>query len=411
MSSDSEAKYVILVPDGMADVPVPASADPTPLQAARTPWMDAMAAAGTIGMTRTVPEGMAPGSDVANLSIMGYSPKEVYTGRAPFEAASMGVHLTQTDLAFRLNLVTLERNFTVMADHSADHISTQEAHTLMSALAPMIESIGLTVFPGVSYRNLLVWANGPDGCCTHAPHDFPGELLAGRFPSGKGADVLFRLIVASWKILEEHPVNQRRVSRGQGPANSVWPWGQGRPPRVQTVTQRFGITGTVVAAVDLVRGIGKYAGLNIVDVPGATGYLDTNYQGKVDAALQALATQDFVFLHVEAPDEAGHSGQVDLKVKAIEDFDEKVVGPMLEGLRKYPQWRVLVMPDHCTPVSIRTHTADPVPFILLDSRGWDRSAKADLPSFSEEAAQASGVTEDDASQMIEILLKGQKPAA
>ncbi len=306
---------------------------------------------------------------------MGYSPSQVYTGRAPFEAVSMGVSLADDDLAFRLNLVTLERNFTTMADHSADHISTQEAHALVASLTPMIESFGLTVYPGISYRNLLVWKDGPDRCLTHAPHDFPGELLAGRLPSGEGADVLLRIIVGSWKILEDHPVNQRRINRCQGPANSVWPWGQGRRPKIQTLKQRFGITGTVVAAVDLVRGIGKYAGLEIADVPGATGYLDTNYQGKVNAALDALKTHDFAFLHVEAPDEAGHSGQLDLKVKAIEDFDDKVVGPILEGLQEFPKWRLLLMPDHCTPIALRKHTTDPVPFILLDSQEWAQSEK------------------------------------
>jgi 2,3-bisphosphoglycerate-independent phosphoglycerate mutase len=230
--------------------------------------------------------------------------------------------------------------------------------------------------------------------------------VASRFPSGNGADVLLRVIIGSWKILEEHPVNQKRVGRGQGPANSLWPWGQGRPPRVRTLTQRFGIEGTVVAAVDLVRGIGKYAGLEIVDVPGATGYLDTNYQGKVDAALKSLHSKDFVFLHVEAPDEAGHSGQLDLKVKAIEDFDEKIVGPMLEGLEKFSKWRVLLMPDHCTPVATRRHSADPVPFILLDSQGWASSEKPKQPVFSEEAANDAGRVVDDASNMIEILLRG-----
>jgi 2,3-bisphosphoglycerate-independent phosphoglycerate mutase len=405
MSSDSEMKFVILVPDGMADSPVPETSENSPLKVAKTPWMDRMASAGKIGLTRTVPEGMEPGSDVANLSIMGYSPKTVYTGRAPFEAASMGVHLTQSDLAFRLNLVTLERNFTLMADHSADHISTQEAHTLMGSLAPMIEDVGLTVYPGISYRNLLVWRKGPDGCLTHPPHDFPGELLAGRFPSGPGADVLLRVIIGSWKILEEHPVNQRRVSRGQGAANSVWPWGQGRPPKIQTLTERFGVSGTVVAAVDLVRGIGKYAGLEVVDVPGATGYLDTNYQGKVEAALNALESKNLAFLHVEAPDEAGHSGQGDLKVKAIEDFDEKIVGPVLEGLRKFPQWRVLLMPDHCTPIKTRKHSVDPVPFILLDSQEWNDSDNSGSRGFSELAACATGTLVEDASRMMEILLR------
>jgi 2,3-bisphosphoglycerate-independent phosphoglycerate mutase len=406
MSSDSKTKYVILVPDGMADSPDPAVADQTPLKNAKTPWMDKMASAGKIGLTRTVPEGMSPGSDVANLAIMGYSPAEVYTGRAPFEAVSMGISLEDGDLAFRLNLVTLDRNFTMMSDHSAGHISTQEAHALVASLTPMIESFGLTVYPGISYRNLLVWKEGPDGCLTHAPHDFPGEMVAGRFPSGEGADLLLRVIIGSWKILENHPINLRRIARCQAPANSVWPWGQGRRPQIATLGQRFGITGTVVAAVDLVRGIGKYAGLEIVDVPGATGYLDTNYQGKVDAALRALETRDFVFLHVEAPDEAGHSGQLDLKVKAIEDFDERISGPMLAGLQKFPHWRLMLMPDHCTPIALRKHTSDPVPFILLDSREWAQSDNKEPMTFSEAAAYATGLNVPDASKMIEMLLRG-----
>jgi 2,3-bisphosphoglycerate-independent phosphoglycerate mutase len=408
MSSDSKVKYLILVPDGMADSPISELGGATPLKATKTPWMDKMAAAGDIGLTRTVPQGMDPGSDIANLSIMGYSPLEVYTGRAPFEAASMGVKLRETDLAFRLNLVTLERNYTIMADHSADHISTQEAQEIIAFLAPEIESMGLSVLPGVSYRNLLVWRNGPDGCVTHAPHDFPGEEIAGRFPSGKGADVLLRLIIKSWKLLEEHPVNKRRRARCQGVANSIWPWGQGRPPRIKTLKERFGITGSVVAAVDLIRGIGKYAGLELREVEGATGYLDTNYQGKVEAALNALKKQDFVFLHVEAPDEASHSGQLELKMKAIADFDEKVVGPVLEGLQQFPRWRILLMPDHHTPTATRVHTSDPVPFILLDSKQWKKASENSPNGFSEDAATAAGRMIDDATKMIEVLLNREK---
>ncbi|MBI4963810.1 MAG: cofactor-independent phosphoglycerate mutase [Desulfomonile tiedjei] len=408
MSSDSKTKYLILVPDGMADSPVAELDNITPLKAAKTPWMDRMASAGHIGLTRTVPQGMDPGSDIANLSIMGYPPSQVYTGRAPFEAASMGVRLRENDLAFRLNLVTLERNYTMMADHSADHISTQEAREIIAYLAPEIESMGLSVLPGVSYRNLLVWRDGPEGCITHAPHDFPGEPVAGRFPTGNGADVLLRLIIKSWKLLEEHPVNKRRITRCQGPANSIWPWGQGRPPRIKTVKERFGITGSVVAAVDLIRGIGKYAGLDLREIEGATGYLDTNYQGKVDAALNALKEQDFVFLHVEAPDEASHSGQLDLKMKAIEDFDEKIVGPMLAGLAKFPRWRILLMPDHHTPTATRVHSADPVPFIVLDSKQWKKAPENKADGFSEDAATASGKMIEDATKMIEILLNREK---
>ena len=237
MSSDFKKKYLILVPDGMADTPHPDMENGTPLEAAATPWLDRMAAAGQIGLTRTVPEGMDPGSDVANLSIMGYSPTEVYTGRAPFEAASMGVGLGRDDLAFRLNLVTLDRNYTMMADHSADHISSSEAREIVASIAPMVESMGLQLVAGISYRNLMVWNKGPEGCVTYAPHDFPGRAVDDRLPSGPGASVLLRIIIKSWKILENHPVNQRRVKRGQGPANSVWPWGQGKPPRIKTLNE------------------------------------------------------------------------------------------------------------------------------------------------------------------------------
>jgi len=404
MSLDSKTKFLILVPDGMADSPIPELEGGTPLHAANTPWMDRMASMGTIGLTNTVPQGMEPASDVANLSIMGYSPLEVYTGRAPFEAASMGVWLGPNDLAFRLNLVTLERNFTVMADHSADHISNVEARELTASLGPMIEDMGLNVYPGVSYRNLLVWKNGPEGCVTYPPHDFPGQPVSSHFPSGRGADVLARLIIKSWKILEDHPVNQRRKNIGQGVANSVWPWGQGKPPRIRTLNERFGITGSVVAAVDLVRGIGEYAGLDAVHVPGATGYLDTNYAGKVQAALEALKDKDFVFLHVEAPDEAAHSGQRDLKIKAIEDFDEKIVGPVLAGLAAFHHWRILLMPDHQTPVDTRVHSIGPVPFILLDSGQWNPALTEPAIIFSEQTAQDSGRVEDEASKMIELLL-------
>ena len=407
MSSDCETKYLILVPDGMADPLNDQEDNATPLKAAKTPWMDKMASAGIVGLARTVPEGMDPGSDVANLSIMGYCPKEVYTGRAPFEAASMGVGLGENDVAFRLNLVTLERNYTVMVDHSADHISSPEAREIVASLAPMVESLGLHLVAGISYRHLLVWTNGPIGCVTYPPHDFLGHSIDSRFPAGPGADVLLRMILRSWKLLEQHPVNARRVKRGQRPANSVWPWGQGKPPKIRKLSERFGVTGAVVAAVDLVRGIGEYAGLESIEVPGATGYLDTNYQGKVEAALEVLKTKDFVFLHVEAPDEAGHSGQRDLKIKAIEDFDEKIAGPILAGLKDFERWRILLMPDHLTPVMTRVHSAEPVPFIVLDSAQWDPAREAPQP-FTEEVAHASGTLVPDASRLIEVLLERGK---
>lgn len=404
MLSDSKTKYLILVPDGMADSVELDSDVGTCLESAETPWMDKMAACGMVGSTRTIPQGMDAASDVANLSIMGYSPLEVYSGRAPFEAASMGIWLGPNDLAFRLNLVTLERNYTVMSDHSADHVTTTEAKEIISSLAPMVEDMGLYVHAGVSYRNLLIWRNGPEDIVTHPPHDFPGELVPIHYPSGPGADVLIRVIIKSWKILENHPVNVRRKNRCQGVANSIWPWGQGKPPRMRTLNERFGISGAVVAAVDLVKGIGAYAGLEPIHVEGATGYLDTNYQGKVQAALDALKDRDLVYLHVEAPDEAGHSGQRDLKLKAIQDFDEKVVGPILEGLSEFTHWRILLMPDHQTPVESRVHTSGPVPFILLDSEQWASRDPDDSSRFSEKAALGSGTVVNSASELIEILL-------
>ncbi len=405
MSSESDMRYVIVVPDGMADSPIAELGGKTPLAACETPWMDLMASVGRFGLARTVPEGIAPGSDVANLSILGYSPAKVYTGRAPFEAASMGIELEENDVAFRLNLVTLDQNYTLMADHSGDHITNGEARELVESLQPMTRSLGMSLFPGVSYRHLLIWRDGPEGCITHAPHDFAGKPLDRHLPSGHGADVLLRIIIKSWKILESHPVNQRRIRVGKGPANSVWPWGQGKRPKMKTLKERFDITGAVVAAVDLLKGIGKYAGLDPIEVPGATGYIDTDYEGKVAATLQALRGKDLVFLHVEAPDEASHSGDLNLKKKAIEDFDARVAAPLLKGLTAFPRWRILLMPDHHTPLAIRTHSPDPVPFLLLDSCEWNSASREITTPFSEEAARASGTMIDDAARMIEILLR------
>ncbi|MGC8660799.1 MAG: cofactor-independent phosphoglycerate mutase [Desulfomonilaceae bacterium] len=402
MFSDSNTKYLIIVPDGMADA-FEEESEPTSLESSKTPWMDMMASAGKIGISHTIPKGLVPGSDVATLSLMGYSPSEVYTGRAPFEAASMGIDLKPSDLAFRLNLVTLERNYTVMADHSSDHISSPEARELIGSLADEIESLGFTVYPGVSYRNLLVWEDGPDNLITYPPHDFPGQPITNCLPSGKGSDRLLRLIVSSWRILDKHPVNLRRLKRGQGQANSVWPWGQGKPPQIQTLRERFGVSGAVVAAVDLVRGIGRYAGLEMIDVEGATGYLDTNYEGKVEAAIEALETRDFVFLHIEAPDEAGHSGQRDLKIKAIEDFDQRVVKPMLKELHKFNTWKILLAPDHQTPVTSRVHASGPIPFLLLDSDSWKMFDQTNQMKFSERAAASSGIAEPEGKNLIEIL--------
>lgn len=401
MCSDSNIKYLIIIPDGMAD-DFDQSAETTSLESANTPWMNKMASAGEMGVSMTIPEGLPPGSDVATLSLMGYSATETYTGRAPFEAASMGIELDDPDLAFRLNFVTLDRNYCIMGDHSADHISSPEAKDLIGSLRPEIEALGFGIYPGVSYRNLMIWENGPDGIETFPPHDFPGQPIAHYLPRGRGADKLLRLIINSWRILEKHPVNLRRVKRSQKPANSVWPWGQGKRPKIKTLQERFGIKGSVIAAVDLVRGIGKYAGLEVLDVEGATGYLDTNYEGKVRTAIESLARGDFALLHVEAPDEAGHSGQKELKIKAIEDFDARIVGPILKELEAFENWRILLAPDHQTPVSRRIHTRGPIPFIFLDSKSWKTSNGSEV-AFSEKVAAETGILEPEGMKLIEIL--------
>jgi 2,3-bisphosphoglycerate-independent phosphoglycerate mutase len=355
-----------------------------------------------MGVGRTIPEGMDPGSDVANLSIMGFDPLEVYTGRAPLEAASMGVELAADDLAFRLNLVTLAENYTVMKDHSSDHITTKESSELIDSLKPLAGNMGFRLFPGVSYRHLLVWDKGPDSLFTVPPHDFPGHALDTRLPRGSGSDALLRFIIGSWKILETHPVNELRMRRHQGPANSVWPWGQGKKPNMTTLTERFGITGTMISAVDLLRGIGKLAGLQAIERSDWTGYLDTNYASKVGDALEALKEQDLAFIHVEAPDETGHGGKIDLKMKAIEDFDSKICGPALEGLSEFPNWRILLMPDHYTPISLRTHSPAPVPFLVADSETFKTDSKG--PGYSERSADETGLFIENAHELIEILL-------
>ncbi len=356
-------KLIVLLGDGMADLPLEVLGGRTPLQAADKPNMDRLARQGRSGLARTVPEGFAPGSDVANLSVMGYDPVQCYTGRAPLEAAAMNVHLGPDDIAFRCNFVTIEDG--LMKDYSAGHISTEEGRELIEALAPLMPERRL--YPGVSYRNLLVLQAGGKAECT-PPHDISGQPVAEHLPRGQDSELILALMEAARSVLERHPVNRRRMAAGKRPANAIWLWGQGPAPAMPSFAEKYGLSGAMISAVDLLKGIGRYAGLEVIDVPGATGNIDTNYQGKVDASLQALQSRDFVYLHIEAPDEAGHEGEIDLKVRAIELFDEKVVGPVLQGLEKSGEdWRVLLMPDHATPIAIKTHSSDPVPFTIAGS--------------------------------------------
>jgi 2,3-bisphosphoglycerate-independent phosphoglycerate mutase len=375
-------KYIVLIGDGMADYPIPELGGLTPLQAADTPNMDFIAKHGKCGVARTVPDDKPPGSDVANLSIMGYDPRKYYTGRGPLEAASIGIKLEPDDIAFRCNLIT-EKNG-LLADYSSGHISSEEASILIKAVDKELGK-SCRFYPGVSYRHLLVMKNGANADCT-PPHDVLGQSIEEVLPRGEYSESLISLIRASKPILEKHEVNLKRKKAGKNTANLIWPWGQGKAPDMPLFKDMYGVSGSIISAVDLLKGIGKYAGLNIIDVPGATGYLDTNFSGKAQYALESLKDNDFVLVHVEAPDEAGHMGNLEAKLKAISDFDEKVVGGMLNELGGFGDYKIMVLPDHPTPISIRTHTRDPVPFAVYSS-----TESADYVDRFDEFAAKDGI--------------------
>jgi 2,3-bisphosphoglycerate-independent phosphoglycerate mutase len=371
-------KYIILLGDGMADRPRADLGGRTCLQAAKTPNLDQLASAGQVGMVSTVPDGYAPGSDVANLSVLGYDPRKYYTGRSPLEAASIGVSLGPDDVAFRCNLVTLRvtgsgsaagrRRTFLMEDFSAGHISTNEARTLIEEVGGKLGSEHIRFYPGVSYRHLMVWKGGKDRIDCTPPHDIQDKDIQDYLPRGEGDDIINELMEASFDILTNHPVNKGRLEAGKRAANSIWLWGQGKRPSMPTFREKYGLEGAVISAVDLTKGLGVYAGFEVITVPGATGWIDTNYVGKAEHALFALKSKDIVYLHVEAPDEAGHTGDVKNKIKAIEDFDEFIVGNVMYGMKQFDEYRILALPDHPTPLEIRTHSAEPVPFVLYDSR-------------------------------------------
>ncbi len=401
-------KYVILQGDGMADFPIDSLGGKTPLEAAKIPNMDWLAAHGSFGLAYTIPEGLPPGSDVGNMSILGYNSKTYYTGRAPLEAASMGVKLGPSDVAFRCNLVTLKNHGKthIMEDFAAGHISTEDAAEIIGDLGRHMGGEGVEFHSGVSYRHLMVWRNGKEEMKTTPPHDITDKETESYLPEGDGAPFLRKLMEASQPFLDKHPINLKREKSGERKATSIWLWGQGKAPQLPTLKDRFGISGAVISAVDLVRGLGVYAGLERVSVPGITGFLDTNYKGKGEYALEALKKKDLIFIHVEAPDEAGHMGSAEEKVKAIEAFDEKVVGTVLHGLKQWPDWRILLLPDHATPVALKTHVAGPVPFVLCSS---DDKADAQSYGFNETDANKSGVVVKEAHILIEGLIEGRKP--
>lgn len=405
-------KYVVLLGDGMADEPMPELGGKTPLQCARTPFMDRLAREGQIGLAQTIPEGFPPGSDVANLSVFGYDPVQCYSGRSPLEAASMGVSLAPEDVSFRLNLVTLGKDGDgeIMEDFAAGHITTDEAREIVLTLQKELGTENFQFYPGVSYRHLLVWRGGVDTMSFTPPHDITGQPVGGQLPRGEGAEVLLELMERARSILASHPVNEKRQAEGKRPANAMWLWGQGRAPHMPTLQERFGLSGAVISAVDLIKGIGIYAGLDVIDVPGATGYIDTNYRGKAEYALEALKTRDYIYVHVEAPDEASHGGLLQEKIRAIEAFDEMVVGTVFEGLRSMGPFRLLITPDHPTPLRLMTHTSKPVPFILYGSEG-EFASQPEAACYDEAAAAASGLFIEKGFQLMEMLLASRNQGA
>lgn len=396
-------KYIIVLVDGMADEPLEVLGNKTPLEVAHIPTINGLAARGRVGLVSTVPEGMQPGSDVANLSVMGYPPERFHSGRSPLEAASIGVPLTATDVTFRANMVTLKdalktgySNFT-MVDHSSGDITTEEAKVLIGDLVihfeDKLKQMACTLYSGVSYRHLLLWDRGHTDFILTPPHDILGKSVADYLPKGDAfAKDLLDVMADSYDFLSVHPLNSERVEKGLNPANSLWFWGEGRKPALESFEKCYGLKGHVISAVDLIKGIGRLTGLVDIAVEGATGNLHTNFRGKSQAALDALlAGDDFSYIHIEAPDECGHQGDLEGKILAIEKIDQLVVKPLVDGLKKANvPFRMVIVPDHPTPIRLRTHTREPVPYVLYDSTEDLAGVLADVPyRFSEPSAQAA----------------------
>ena len=393
-------KYCIIVPDGMADYALPKLGGRTPLDVARKPNMDRIAAEGLVGMARLVPPGMQPSSDVANLCLLGFDPREHYTGRGPLEAASLGIPLGVRDLAFRCNLITVDDN-DLIEDYSAGEISSKEAAVLIELVGRRFEGRGVTFHPGISFRNIMVYSgDGPMEPTCFAPHDHMGEPFRTYLPQGPGSEALAGLILESRDFLEDHEINRVRVDLGENPANMIWPWSPGRSPKLPAFGSRWGLRGAVICAVDLIKGIAVLVGLDRIDVPGATGSYDTDYAAKGRYAVQALQDYDFVFVHVESPDTAGHAADIQQKIKAIEEIDKLIVGPVHEALRRTGSFRLLVTPDHPTPIEKRTHVADAVPFALC---GSDIRPAEKLP-FSEASVERAQLRFEEGHRLIEHLL-------
>lgn len=401
-------KYIVVLADGMADYPVAQLGNKTPLQAAATPCIDRLARRGTVGLVQTVPLGMSPGSDTANLSVLGYNPRQYYTGRSPFEACSIGIPMTDEDVSFRCNLVTVTEDEPyeekTILDHSSGEISSEEAAELIAAIQQKLGRPGMTFFPGISYRHILLWEKGPWDFEMVPPHDILGKKIGPYQPKGPYGNMFETMMRESYAILNEHPVNQKRKARGLNPGNLIWLWGEGKKPAIQSFKEKYGLDGAVISAVDLIKGLGLCAGMESIDVDGVTGTYETNYEGKTKAALEALQRgKDFIYVHLEGPDECGHRAEIENKVTAIERIDRWVVQPIVEALDALGEdYRLMVLPDHATPLAVRTHTMDPIPFLIYDSR---RTAEADQ-IYDEDGAKRTGVFVGEGYTLMDRFLKG-----
>jgi len=396
-------KYIVIVPDGMADYPIEELENRTPMEAARTPNFDFIAQGGTVGRVKTIPDKMNPGSDVANISILGYDPSKYYTGRGPLEAANLGVELEDGDVAFRCNLVTALGD--TLTDYSSGHIKSSEAGILIKSIDKELGTNRIRFYPGVSYRHLMLVKRGEElhlqDISCKAPHDIAGQSISKNLPRGDNAQVLIDLMMQSRKILENHEINLVRIDLKENPGNMIWLWGQGEKPNMPSFQDKYGMSGSVISAVDLIKGMGKIIGLEVINVPGATGYYDTDYEGKANAALKSLEKNDFVFIHIEAPDEAGHNGQLREKILAIERCDQLVLGTILKAYKDRKDFRVLVMPDHATPIKLKTHSSDIIPFCMYGSG----IPKKDFPRFSEKEAKDSELYFEKGHELLGFFLK------
>ena len=400
-------KYLVLIPDGMADVSVPQLDDLTPMQKAYKPCMDALAKESMVGIVSNVPEGMVPESDTANMAILSFDPKVYSRGRSPLEAVSMGIEMQPDETAFRCNLVTLSEDEEqyedkIMIDHSADEITTAEADELIKALQEHFGNQFRTFYTGVSYRHCLIWKDRPDSYPFMRPHDILGQCIREHLPLAEGGEDYYALMKESYEVLNNHPVNQARRARGLRPANSAWLWSPGKKPTLPSFHEKWGIDGAVISAVDLIKGIGLCAGMQSIDVPGATGNVHTNYEGKAQAAIDAFESgKQFVYVHVEGPDECGHRGEIDNKVLAIELIDQKILQPVYEYLTECgDDFKILVLPDHPTPLHIRTHSSDPVPFMLYDSNKQYEG----VDGFDEKSARETDLVVDHGHDLLNTVI-------